>query len=329
MTMRRNPYHSGPASDHFDGTRFHGPGLRAPDKSLADLRRWRATSRPAPWPRVVETARDVPPARVEGEAIRVALIGHASVLLQTAGVNILFDPVYAERASPLPFAGPRRVTAPGVAEADLPPLDAICVSHNHYDHMDVAALARLARARPCPVVTPLGNAAILRSACRRIVTRELDWGESVAIAPGVTVACEGAYHWSARGWFDRRMALWASFVVTTPTKKIWFAADTAFEDGALFEALRAKYGGFDLALIPIGAYAPRWFMKDQHVDPHEAVRIFESVGARQAVAIHWGTFQLTDEPRDEPPRRLAEALAERGIESGRFVAAESGTALLF
>lgn len=328
MPMRRNPYYAGPASDHFDGTRFHGPGPRAPDKSLAELRRWRATSRPARWPRFVETARDVPPSRVEGGAIRVALIGHASVLLQTEGVNLLFDPVFSDRASPVGFAGPKRVTAPGIAEADLPPLDAICVSHNHYDHMDVAALARLAQARPCPVVTPLGNAAILRRARAGRDLRELDWGQSAEIAPGVQVVCAPAYHWSSRGWFDRRMALWGSFVVVTPTKKIWFAADTAFGDGALFDALRATYGGFDLALIPIGAYAPRWFMQDQHVDPHEAVRIFEAVGARRAVAIHWGTFQLTDEPRDEPPARLAQALAERAIAAGRFVAPPPGTALL-
>jgi L-ascorbate metabolism protein UlaG (beta-lactamase superfamily) len=325
MTSR---YWRGPVSDHFDGTRFHGPGPRAPDKTLADLRRWRRTQAPARWPRRVAIVRDVPPPRVEGDAIRVSLIGHATVLLQTAGLNILFDPVFSDRASPVAFAGPRRVTEPGVALADLPPLDAICVSHNHYDHMDVASLARLARTRPCPLFTTLGNIAPLPRAVRA-ATREMDWGESAALAPGVTLRCQGAYHWSSRGWFDRRRALWGSFVVTTPTRKIWFAADTAFEDGALFDDLRARHGGFDLALIPIGAYAPRWFMKDQHVDPFEAVRIFQMVGARQAVAIHWGVFQLTDEPRDEPPRLLAQALAEAGVAAERFPAPEPGTALVY
>jgi L-ascorbate metabolism protein UlaG (beta-lactamase superfamily) len=178
------------------------------------------------------------------------------------------------------------------------------------------------------VLTPLGNDAILRKASRDIEARAYDWGARAAVTAEVAIHVEPARHWSARGLRDRRMALWGSFVVETPTRKIWFAGDTGWDE-AMARALAEKHGGFDLAFIPIGAYAPRWFMAAQHVDPAEAVALMEATGTRRAMAIHWGTFQLADEPRDEPPRRLAQALAAAGHAPDRFQAVEPGVALTF
>lgn len=326
----KNPYYSGPASDHFDGLRFVGPGGPATDKSRADLLKWRlgARKRP-PWPKTFPSPfADRPPARVPGAEIRVSFVGHASFFVQTHGFNLLIDPVWSQRASPFRFAGPRRLNRPGVAFDDLPPLDAILVSHNHYDHMDAATLKRLRAANPCPVLTPLGNDAILRAIDPAIEARAHDWGERADIGP-LRIHFEPALHWSARWLNDRRMALWCAFVIETPVSKIYHVADTAFGDGAIFEALREKHGAIDFAHLPIGAYAPRWFMRAQHVDPHESVAIFRIVGARRAIGHHWGTFRLTDEPIGEPVEKLTHALARENIAPERFAAARPGQVFVF
>ena len=324
--MARNPYYSGPVSDHFEGLRFFPPG-GARDKSLGDLwRMMRSPERRTPWPAEFPAIRpDHPPERVQGRALRVSFIGHSSFLIQTEGVNLLLDPVWAERAGPFGI-GPKRVTPPGIALDELPPLDAILVSHNHYDHMDVATLSRLARLRPCPILTPLGNDALLRRADPKLDARAFDWGESVAAGP-LRVHFEPALHWSARGRGDRRMALWASFVIEGAGGKIYCAGDTGYGDGSIFRDLRRKHGPMRLALIPIGAYAPRWFMRDQHCDPDEAVRIFAHLEAELAFACHWGAFRLTEEPYYEPAERLAAALAREGIDPKRFVAGPPGRVL--
>lgn len=325
--MPKNPYYSGPPSDHFDGTRFFIDGYRT-DKAPGDILKWMRGGARATWPRSFPaTGFDNPPARVDGPAIRVCAIGHASFLIQTAGVNLLVDPVYAQRASPFRFAGPKRVNPPGLPESALPPLDAVLVSHNHYDHMDVAALSRLARTRPCRVITPLGNDAILKRADPAIRAEAHDWGDRVEIAQGVAVHLEPSYHWSARWIGDRRMALWCAFAIETPHGRILHIADTALHDGAIFHETREKHGGFRLAILPIGAYAPRWFMKMQHVDPDEAVELMKLVGAQEALAHHWGTFQLTDEPIHEPVERLKHALLREGVDPARFHVKRPGEAL--
>jgi L-ascorbate metabolism protein UlaG (beta-lactamase superfamily) len=321
----RNRYYSGPVSDHFDGVRFFNPGQPSTDRTVADIWRWRRTSRPAPWPRRVSVEPVRPPDR--SDALRVTLVGHATCLIQAAGLNLLTDPVWSDRASPVGFAGPRRVIAPGIDFDDLPPIDAVLLSHCHYDHMDEATLRRLHAVHRPLFVMPLGNDALVRRWMpdARIATG--DWGDTLEIGNDASVTLTPALHWSARGIRDRRMALWSGHYLTTAAGRVWFAGDTGYGDGAPFRAIRATLGPPDLALIPIGAYAPRWFMGPQHCDPAEAVRILREVGARRALAIHWGCFQLTDEARDEPPALLSAALANAGIASERFVAVEPGGTL--
>jgi L-ascorbate metabolism protein UlaG (beta-lactamase superfamily) len=206
-----------------------------------------------------------------------------------------------------------------VAFDDLPPIDAVLITHSHYDHLDLATLRRL-RARFAPrLVAPLGNEAIIGG---RVET--LDWGGSLALAPGLDAHLTPALHWSARSPFDRRMALWGGYALRTPAGVIYHAGDTAYGDGALFRDVRNRFGAPVVALLPIGAYEPRWFMRTQHMNPADAVRAFADCGAAQALGVHWGTFQLTDEPIEEPAALLAAALAQAGIAPGRFRALRPG-----
>jgi L-ascorbate metabolism protein UlaG (beta-lactamase superfamily) len=316
--MAGNPYYAGPVTDHFDGTRFFNPGEPDTDRSLRDVLQWRRSVPDNPWPDAVPVTPVVPDARVD--SLRVTMIGHATVLIQIAGLNLLTDPVWSDRASPVGFAGPKRVTVPGVRIEDLPPIDAILLSHSHYDHLDVATLKALHKRHDPLIVTPLGNDTIVRRHIRaaRIVTG--DWGDGFDIAPGALAHIVPATHWSSRGLRDRRMALWCGFMVRAGGKLVYFAGDTGYGTGNIFRAMRAQFGSPDLALIPIGAYDPRWFMAAQHTDPEEAIQIMRDLGARAAVGIHWATFKLTDEPREEPAQRLAAGLAAHGIEPRSFVA---------
>jgi L-ascorbate metabolism protein UlaG (beta-lactamase superfamily) len=312
-------YHEGPPSDHFDGARFFNPAGPI-GKGLGDVIQWRLQSEPADWPESVPLAATArPPARVEGAALRATFVGHATVLVQTAGLNILTDPIWSERAFPVQWAGPRRVTPPGIAFEDLPPIDLVVVSHNHYDHMDLPTLARL-RERDDPLfVMPLGNERIALDADPRMRVRTLDWWQAAEVREGVRVHAVPVYHWSRRRAFDRNKALWSGFVIETPGGHVYVAGDTGLWDGAFFREAAARFGGFRLALVPVGAYAPRWFMQDQHVDPAEAVRIHELLGARTSLGVHLRTFQLTDEAIDRPEVELAVALRERKIPRDAFV----------
>ena len=320
-----NPYYNGAISDHFDGTQFFIKDFTR-EKSRADLLKWRLQGERAKWPDAFPSPfTDAPPQRVQGGALRVSYVGHASFLIQANGINILIDPVWSDRASPVQWAGPKRVNPPGVAFADLPPIDAVLVSHNHYDHLDLATLRALAQAHPAArFLAPLGNDAIMRDDVPAQRMQTHDWGARVEIAPGIAVHFEPIYHWSARGLFDRRMALWCAFVIETPAGKIYHVADTGFGPGDLFRQMREKHGGFRLAVLPIGAYAPRWFMQDHHINPQEAVQVMELCGAERAIAHHWGTFQLTDEEIDEPPKLLAQALQQADMSPQRFMVKRPG-----
>jgi L-ascorbate metabolism protein UlaG (beta-lactamase superfamily) len=243
------------------------------------------------------------------------------------GLNILTDPLFSSRASPAQWAGPKRVRAPGVAVRDLPPIDIILLSHNHYDHMDLPALRQIARHHQPHVVTPLGNARHIRKSCLSFQIDELDWGQDVS-SGSFRITLTPALHWSKRTLFDANRALWGAFVIKTPGGVIYFAGDTGYGEGQTFRDVRNRFGPPRLSLLPIGAYEPRWFMKPQHMNPDEAVQAHLDLGSQTSLAIHHGTVQLTDEAIDAPVKALSEAMSSRSLQPARFLVTDIGEPVL-
>ncbi|HEV3202681.1 MAG TPA: MBL fold metallo-hydrolase [Bryobacteraceae bacterium] len=291
---------SGGFPRHFDGKRFYNPD--APQaRGLLDVLRWQLTSRRETSPRFIsDVEQSIPPRRVEGSGLRTTLVNHSTVLLQQCGTNILTDPIWSERASPLSWIGPRRRRKPGVSWEHLPLIDTVLISHNHYDHLDLPTLRRLAARGGSTFIVPAGVARLLRSENIGPV-QELDWGESLSLT-GLTIHCVPALHFSSRTIYDRNMTLWCGYMIECPEGLVYFAGDTAF--GRHFAQIRDRFGPPRLALLPIGAYEPRWFMSPVHMGPDEAVRAHEILGARTSIATHHGTFQLADEGLDTPRKQL-------------------------
>ena len=305
-------------TDHFDGRRFFNPN-GANGQPLSMVPRLLLTPR-ARWPPEVSVEPRRPPNPGPGEVV-VTFVGHATFLIQVAATSILIDPIYSKRASPVPFAGPRRVRAQGVRFDDLPTISLVLLSHNHYDHCDLRTLQLLERRFQPPIVTPLGNGRLLRSAGIRQV-EEIDWWEKTAGAAPLPITLTPAQHFSARSMFDRNRALWGGFLIEAGGHRIFFAGDTGY--GPHFREIAARLGSVDLALLPIGAYEPRWFMKDIHMNPAEAVRAHLDLAARHSIGMHFGTFQLTPEGIEEPVRELAKSLRDRGVPAERFRTVEVG-----
>ena len=251
--------------------------------------------------------------------LQLTWVGHATFLIQFNNQTILTDPVFSNRASPVTFAGPRRYSQPALSISDLPPIDYVVISHNHYDHMDLASIAELGNG-PTWIV-PLDNASYLqRIGIEKVV--ELDWWDAYTDR-GLTFTATPAQHWSARGLFDRCDALWSGWVVSDTRQSIYFAGDTGYNE-IQFKAIGSRLGPFDVSMIPIGAYEPRWFMKDMHVNPEEAVKIHLDSQSKQSFAMHWGTFPLTAESPGDPPRDLEKALARAQVPSSHFSVLDIG-----
>ncbi|MGY4475019.1 MBL fold metallo-hydrolase [Bradyrhizobium sp. USDA 3364] len=318
--------YDGPVSDHFDGLHFFDPD-GSPPKSLGEVLRWQfgGGRKREVWPEWAPSPHaDTPPPRVEGDKVRFCFVGHASWLIQTGGLNILVDPVWSMRASPFGFAGPKRHNDPGIAFDRLPKIDVVLVSHGHYDHLDVATLSKLHAAFAPRVITPLGNDVTMRASDAAIKAEAFDWHQRVELGGGLAATLVPTRHWSARGLLDRNKALWASFVLETPAGKLYIVCDSGYGDGRHFRRVADAHGPLRLAILPIGAYEPRWFMRDQHMNPEDAVKALADCGAAQALAHHHGTFQLTDEAIDAPAIALGQALDAASVPREKFVALKPG-----
>jgi L-ascorbate metabolism protein UlaG (beta-lactamase superfamily) len=286
-------------SKHFDGKRFFNPHAPQARGFRAGMK-WALTSRHERSPFIPDVSPSRPPAAVSGNELRVTMVNHSTVLLQTSDIHILTDPIWSERASPVSWIGPRRHRAPGVRWADLPRIDLVLLSHNHYDHLDLPFLRRLAQSERTRFIVPLAVGRLLRSQAILNV-QELDWSDSVEL-PGAGIHAVPALHFSARGLFDRNRTLWCGYVIRFGNRTVYFAGDTGF--GSHFAWIRERFGPPHLALLPIGAYEPRWFMAPIHMSPDEAVRARDILGSATSIAIHHGTFRLADEGLDTPKERL-------------------------
>jgi L-ascorbate metabolism protein UlaG (beta-lactamase superfamily) len=255
------------------------------------------------------------------ESMVVTFVNHATLLMQTHGLNILTDPVWSERIGPFSFAGPKRIVEPGIRYEDLPPIHVVLLSHNHYDHIDMLTLQRLARDHRPRILAPLGDAAWLRKAgvgC----SDEMDWWQSLPLHEAITATFTPSQHWSARGFFDRCRSLWGSFAVTVKEQTFYFAGDTGY--GPHFKTIADRIPRIRSAFIPIGAYEPRWFMRYQHTNPEDAVLAHLDLRAEHSIGIHFGCFQLTDEAWDAPARELKLALDKHGVSAADFAVPQPG-----
>lgn len=313
-----------PAHHTKDGFRNPYPTWR--DHGLRDMLKWSVSSKPEipatyqfPW---VEN--DLSFLGTADSAVSYTWIGHATFLIEIAGKTILTDPFFSERASPVQWAGPKRMAPPAVSLEELPQIDFVVISHNHYDHLDYTSVKHLAE-QGSHFIVPLKMDNWFRKHGMSAVTA-LDWWTKVTI-DGITFHATPAQHFCARTPFDRNKVLWASWIIETSDHTCYFAGDTGYFPG--FTEIGDRFPAIDVALLPIGAYEPRWFMGPVHMTPADAVIAFRDLGADKAIGMHWGTIKLTDEAMDEPPRVLREELSEAGIKSDRFAVFAHGETRLY
>jgi L-ascorbate metabolism protein UlaG (beta-lactamase superfamily) len=314
-------------SDHFNGNRFFNPTL---PNDVAPSRRsvFKMMREPrAPWPGWVEnTGVSRLNEALAANQAAITFVNHATFLIQINGVNILTDPVWSERASPFRRVGPRRVRSPGVPFEDLPAIDVVLLSHNHYDHLDIATLAKL-RQRFAPMVFAAHGDARLVLPLGFKKVHELDWWDVVQFNEVLKVTFVPAQHFSARGLFDRQKSLWGGYLIESQGRRIYFGGDSGYSTH--FSDIKSRLGAPDIAMLGIGAYEPRWFMKPVHMNPAEAVRAHRDLGSKQSIGMHFGTFQLTTEAIDQPLVDLAQALSDNGIPESQFITLQEGETRVF
>lgn len=315
------------ASDHFDGERYYNPTLpQGFVPSISSVFKLLLEKR-SKWPKSVPTTA-VPKLheKLSPKDVAVTFVNHATFLLQLSGLNILTDPVWARRVSPFNWLGPARVRKPGIAFNELPNIDVILLTHNHYDHLDVDTLKRLNQRFTPTVLVATGNKKLLRSIGFEDV-HELDWWQQIQIRPALRITFAPTQHFSGRSLWDRQKSLWGSYMLHYRNRLIYFGGDSGYSSH--FSEIRHRLGRPDLAFLGIGAYAPRWFMKPMHMNPEEAVQAHQDIESRQSIGMHFGTFQLSSEAIDQPKIDLEAALLQHDVRGEQFVILEEGETRIY
>lgn len=315
------PRHRGPVTDHFDGKRFLNIG-NVKAKGAGDVFKWMAGRKREPWKQNIEYAWGEKPATRVEEGVRITFVNHSTFLIQVDGLNLITDPVWSKRTSPTEWAGPKRMRPPGIRLEDLPPIDVILLSHNHWDHLDLRTVKKIvARHRP-KIITPLGVKNFLESTGVG-GARDLDWWQEETINDSMRIQSVPAQHFSGRGLFDRDATLWCGYVILRPRGNIYFVGDTGYHP-ELFRDIGERCGPLEVALVPIGAFKPEWFMAPIHCSPAEAVRIHQDIRTRRSIATHFGTFPLADDGQWEPVEELRKVMQESQIHPDSFLVLKEG-----
>jgi L-ascorbate metabolism protein UlaG (beta-lactamase superfamily) len=319
------PVYRGPVSDHFDGKKFINQGGVKPG-GFKDLIKWARNRERGSWQEIKAAEYGPPPAaKIEGDSIVVTFVNHSTFLIQTQGLNILTDPVWCEYASPVSYAGPKRMRPPGIRFEDLPKIDIILLTHNHYDHLDIKTMKKLSDQIGPFICTPLGVGKYLERNGIGNIT-EMDWWDEVKIESGLSLICLPAQHFSGRGMFDRDRTLWSGFALMTEKGSIYYSGDTGY--GGFFEDIGRRISPVRLAFLPIGAYKPSWFMAPIHTSPYDAVKIHKILKSQKSIGMHFGTFNLADEGQEDPAKDLKVAIEKEGISEEAFVVPEAGYKIL-
>lgn len=320
------PRYKGPVSDHFNGKEFFNPSM--PERGTGGLLKWLLNRDKDPWPKQPDAyVGNRPATRVEGDSVVLTFVNHSTFLIQTNGLNILTDPVWSKRVGPASWLGIKRKRPPGLRFEDLPPIDLVLLSHSHYDHLDLPTIRKLVKAHNPLFVTALGVSYLPKSVGAR-TARELDWNDTLQVKPNLRITCLQAQHFSNRGLGDRYETLWCSYLIHTPFGATFFCGDSAY--GPHYKRIGEQTTEpIKLALLPIGSYKPAWFMAPVHMSPAGAVQAFLDMGAKQAVGIHFGTFQQGDDGLVEPAEDLRKALGANNIPDARFLVPEEGVPMVF
>ncbi len=320
------PKYKGPVTDHFDGKRFINPGsVKA--KGLGEVLKWMVGRKLGEWKERKDIAFGENPVEKVNDGIRITFVNHSTFLIQVDGLNIITDPVWSKRTSPVEWAGPKRMRPPGISLDALPKIDLMLLSHNHWDHLDIKTVKKINEVHHPKIVTPLGVKAFLEQE-GVLGSEEIDWWQEAVFNNSMRIHAVPAQHFSGRGIFDRDGTLWCGYVIKRAGGNIYFVGDTGYNP-TTFKEIGDRCGPMEVALVPIGAFKPQWFMSPIHCSPEEAVKIHQDIKTKISIATHFGTFPLADDAENEPVDELKKAIEKSGIDAASFVAMKEGVPLDF